>query len=105
MIKMSHIVAALVFASISVVQAQAANEPVTQGATSVNKNLSNDPDNKGLQKASEQLKENEAKIAEKRATADKTASDAKNKKASHERMEKSGHDKAERPEKMERPGK
>ena len=106
MIKINQIVAALVFASISVVPAQAANEPVSQAATSVNKNLANDLDNKGLQNASEQMKENEAKIAEKRGTADKTASDAKKKKEARERMEKpGGHDKAERAEKMEHPGK
>jgi len=95
MIKMNRIAVALIFATISVAQAQAANEPVSQGAASVNKNLTNNPDNKGLQTASEQLKENEAKIAAKRAQADKTAQDAK-----------SGHDsKAERPAKPERPGK
>jgi len=104
MIKMSHIVAALVFVSISVVQAEAANEPVSQGATSINKNMDNDPDDKGLYKASEQMKENETKVTEKRATAVKKSSDAMRKKDSYEHMEKPGHDKVERADKMGRPG-
>lgn len=114
MIKMSHIATALLFASVAVAHAETTNQPVAQGAASVEKNLSKNPDNKGLQNASEQLKENEAKIAEKRAEADKTADDAKHKKdkkikkdkkVKHERIEKSGHDKMERPEKAERPAK
>lgn len=93
MIKISHIAVALMLASVSV--ALAANEPVSQGATSVDKNLSTNLDNKGLQTASEQLKKNETKVAAKRAKADSTAKDAK-----------AGHDvRAERPSMPERPGK
>lgn len=105
MIKISHIVTALLIASVSVAQAETTNQPVAQGAASVDKNLSKNPDNKGLQNASEQLKENEAKIAEKRA--DKTSDDAKHKKDKkdkREHMEKGrGHDKMGRPAKPERP--
>lgn len=114
MIKMSHIATALLFASVAVAHAETTNQPVAQGAASVEKNLRKNPDNKGLQNASEQLKENEAKIAEKRAEADKTSDDAKHKKnkkgkqdrkVKHEHIEKSGHDKMERSEKGERPAK
>ncbi len=107
MIKLSHIATALLLASISVAHAETANQPVSQGAASVNKNLSKDPDNKGLQNASEQLKENEAKVAEKRATAKKTSDDAKhkrNREEKHEHTEKTNHDTMmERPTKPERP--
>lgn len=105
MTKMNHILAALVFASLTAVQAQAATEPVTQGAASVNKNLANDPDNKGLQNASEKLTENEAKVAEKRAAALKTSGDAKMKREAHQKMEKHGYDRAGHPDRIERPGK
>jgi hypothetical protein len=112
MIKISHIATALLLASISVAHAETANQPVSQGAASVNKNLSKDPDNKGLQNASERLKENEAKVAAKRADADKKSDDAKLKRhkeekhekhEEHERMEKVNHDNIERPAKPERP--
>lgn len=108
-IKMSHIAAALLFASISVAHAETTNQAVTQGEASVDKNLSKDKDNKGLQTADQRLEANEAKIAAKRAEADKTADDAKqkkNKEERHERMEKhERHEKVERPERIERPGK
>lgn len=112
MIKLSHIATALLLTSISVAHAESANQPVSQGAASVNKNLSKDPDNKGLQNASEQLQENEAKVAEKRAAAKQKSDDAKHKKnreekhekhEKHEHMERMNHDKMERPAKPERP--
>jgi len=107
MIKMSHIATVLLFASISVAHAaDTAKQPVSQGAASVSKNLAGKPDNKGLQTASEQLKENEAKVAEKRATAEKTSGDAKHKKDKHDGMaktDKADHDKMDRPAKAERP--
>ena len=112
MIKMSHVLTALLLTTISVAHAETANQPVTQGAASVNKNLSNDADNKGLQNASERLKENEGKVAEKRADADKRHADARKehekhekheKQEKHEHMDKPDHDKMERPAKPERP--
>ena len=115
MTKIAYIATALLLTSVSVAYAaDTANQPVAQGATSVNKNLSKNPDNKGLQRAAEQLKENEEKIAEKRADVDKTSDDAKHtqdkeekqehvKGDKHERMEKADHDKIEHPEKAERP--
>lgn len=103
MIKMSHLATALLLTSISVAHAETPNQPVAQGAASVEKNLNKNPDNKGLQRATEQTQANEAKVAEKRAEADKRR-EAKNKNAEkHERMEK--RDMMERHEKMERPGK
>ena len=116
MIKMSHLATALLLASISVAHAETTNQPVAQGEASVDKNLSKDKDNKGLQTADKRLEANEAKIAEKRAEADKRE-DAKNKnkkEEKHEHMEKHDHDKMERvakidkidrPARIERPGK
>lgn len=108
MIKMSHIATALLLASIAVAHAETTNQPVAQGAASVDKNLSKDPDNKGLQNASEQLQDNKAKVADKRSEADKKADAAKqkkDKKDKKEHMEKAGHEKMDRPDKMEHPGK
>lgn len=117
MIKTSHILIALLSTFIAAAHAETANQPVSQGAASVDKNLKRDPDNKGLQRASEQLKENEAKVAEKRAEAGKTSDDAKDKKeskkeakherkeAKRERKERRDHGKMERPEKPKHPGK
>jgi hypothetical protein len=79
MIKMSHIATALLLASITVAHAETTKQPVAQGAASVDKNLSKDPDNKGLQNASEQLQDNKAKVADKRSEADKKADAAKQK--------------------------
>lgn len=108
MIKLSHIATALLLASISVAHAETANQPVSQGAASVNKNLTKNPDNKGLQNAAERLQENEAKVAEKRAAAEQKSDEAKHKKnreEKHDRMERTNRDKMmERPAKPERPG-
>jgi hypothetical protein len=118
MTKMPYIVTALLFASISVAQAadttDTAKQPVAQGAASIDKNLSANPDNKGLKNASKHLEASEAKVAEKRAEAGAKRKDAKHKKDKeelHEHMDKSDHDKhehhekMERGEKMDRPGK
>jgi hypothetical protein len=108
MIKMSHIATALLLASITVAHAETTKQPVAQGAASVDKNLSKDPDNKGLQNASEQLQDNKAKVADKRSEADKKADAAKHKKDKKdkkEHVEKAGHEKMDHPDKMEHPGK
>lgn len=107
MIKMSHLATALLLASISVAHAETGNQPVTQGEASVDKNLSKDKDNKGLQTADKRLEANEAKIAAKRAEADKRedARNRKKKEEKHDRMKKGDHDKMERHERMERPEK
>ncbi len=103
MIKLAHIVSALLFASISVAYAaDAPKQPVSQGAASVNKNLSDLP-NQGLKNASEQLQKNEAKVEEKRDDAK-----AKHKKDKHHKegkKEDHDHDKMEHHEKMGHPGK
>jgi hypothetical protein len=95
-IKMNPIATALLLASISIAHAETANQPVSQGAASVNKNLSKDPDNKGLQNASGQLKENEEKVDENRAASEEERDHAKHKKDKndkHDRMGKGNHDK------------
>ena len=101
MIKLAHIVSALLFASISVAYAADAPKlPVSQGAASVNKSLSGHP-NQGLKNASEQLQKNEAKVEEKRDDAK-----AKHKKDKHhEEGKNEDHDKMEHHEKMGHPGK
>lgn len=105
MIKMSHVLTALLLTTISVAHAETTNQPVAQGAASVDKNLGNHPEHKGLQNASERLKENEGKIAEKRADADKKHDhhEMHEKHEKHDRMEKHEHEKMERPAKPERP--
>jgi len=105
MIKMNHVLAAMLFASISVAHAETANQPVSQGAASVNKNLSASPDNKGLQNASERLKENEAKVEEKRGDAEKKHEhhEKHEKHEKHDRMDKHDHEKMEHPAKPDRP--
>lgn len=106
MIKMSHVLTALLLTTISVAHAETANQPAAQGAASVNKNLGANPDNKGLQNASERLKENEDKVAEKRGDADKKHDhhEKHEKHEKHEHMDKHDHDKMEHPAKPERPG-
>lgn len=42
--------------------------PLTQGISSVDKNLERDPDNEGLQTASERLKTNQERLEERRAS-------------------------------------
>ncbi len=108
--KIAYVSAALLFAAATVAQAQTTPPaPVSQGAASVNKNLAKDPDNKGLQTASEQLKENEAKIAAKRTEQTrKRETHSESTEASHAKTERSEtmerHEKVERPARMERPG-
>jgi TolA-binding protein len=103
MIKISHLVAALLFASISVAHAETPNQPVSQGAASVDKNLARDPDNKGLQRASEQLEENQQKIAAKRRLQEEKRQHREEE--NRVRRENRDHDRMERREKMERPAK
>jgi hypothetical protein len=121
MIKMNHVLTALLLTVISVAHAETAtapaaapavaNQPVAQGAGSVNNNLGNNPDNKGLKNAAEHLKANEDKVAEHRADADKKHEDKNKDHAKHEQhethehMDKPAHDKMERPAKPERPAK
>lgn len=96
----------------SATSANATKEPISQGITSVDKNLAKDPGNKGLQTAAQKLDANQQRIEEKRAEkaakrADKRQ-DAKHKSAKHKTMhtdKASGHEKMERPEKAARPDK
>lgn len=71
-----------------------ADTPLTQGISSVDKNLKKNPDNKGLQTASEQLKENQERFAQRQATTDQRIEDAR-----AERF-----DAPVRPDRIERPG-
>lgn len=106
MIKISHVVTALLFAGHCVAHAEPTNQPVSQGVASVEKNLQKNPDNKGLQNASERLKENEAKIAKKRAEAKNKSNKARQKTDKHAPQKGSGHDQLDRPSnQVTRPGK
>lgn len=111
MIKIAHVTALILLASASVALAETTHPaPITQGVASVNKNLVKDPDNKGLLNASEQLKENQLKQAEKRTEQSrKRVARSERKEERHKRMERSEkmerHEMTERPAKIERPGK
>lgn len=111
MTKIAYISAVILLASAAVAHAQTTPAaPITQGAASVNKNLAKDPDNKGLQNAAEQLKENQAMQAEKKAEQEKKKeTHTERKEERHDKMERhekiERHDKVERPAKIERPGK
>lgn len=48
--------------------APAPQAPLTQGISSVDRNLERDPDNKGLQTASDRLKANQERLEEQRPT-------------------------------------
>jgi hypothetical protein len=105
MIKPSHIAIALLTASLSAAYAQTPPAPAAQGDASVDKNLSKNPDNKGLQTADKKVEANEAKAAAKRAEAKEERKEAHKRdrrEEKHERMERS--EKMERPAKPERPG-
>jgi len=111
MTKLNYISAVILLAAASVAHAQTATTapklPGDQGAASVNKNLTKDPDNKGLQNAAEQLKKNKAKHAEQMKKRSEKHEDQMEKKTEraerHETMERPA--KVERTEKMDRPGK
>jgi len=66
--KINYIFTVILLVSASLAQAQTttlpAKVPGDQGIASVNKNLEKNPDNKGLQTASEQLKKNRVKHQE-----------------------------------------
>ena len=90
------------------------NEPISQAVISVDKNLTRDPDNKGLKNAAARLETNQDRIQEKRDSkaekldkvkkAEKLEKSAKFEKAARlektEKVEKL--EKAERPEKVEK---
>jgi hypothetical protein len=73
--------------------------PLTQGITSVDKNLERDPDNKGLQTASERLRINQERLEEQKA---KTATRVEEAKAQQDARS-SRPDFAQRPVRIERP--
>lgn len=103
MIKMSHLVTALLFASVSVAHAQEATgqptQPATQGATSVQNNLDA---NKSNGKADKGLNTAETNITAKHKKADK--SKGKTEKVEH--AAKPDHPaKVDRPTMPEHPGK
>lgn len=74
-----------------------AGQPGEQGATSVNKHLESNPDNKGLQTASGKLEKNQYKHAEQ---SEKRSA----KKEQHMTGKPERQDKVSRPAKAERPG-
>lgn len=112
MTKIHYLSAAILLASVSIAQAQTQIQtippaPVTQGATSIDKNQdankSNGAADQGLNNAGTRLSTNAQKIAEKRATAKDTAADARKKAA---RMKKAKHlKKVERSEQAKQPAK
>ncbi len=103
MIKTSHIAIALLIASVSVAYAQTPPAqtppaPAAQGDASVDKNLSKNPNNKGLQNADQKVEANEAKAAAKRAEAKEERKEMHKKNRREEK-----HERMEREERMERP--
>lgn len=99
-----YILSALLLASASIAQAQTtppAKVPGDQGIASVNKNLEKNPDNKGLQNASEHLKKNREKHQEQM----KKREDHKEMKGEHRAGSGERHGNMSRPEKPGRPGK
>ncbi len=106
MVKMSYIAAVLLAASVSVAHAQTAPAPATQGDASVDKNLSKNPDNKGLQTADKKVEANEAKAADKRADGKAEKKEERKEAAKKDLKKDKGakHEKMERPAKPEHPG-
>ncbi len=102
--KLSYIIGGALIAAVSFAHAQTPNQSVSQGEASVDKNLSKNPDNKGLTTADQKLEANEAKIAKKRAAARKREEQRESKTAEKHEHEKMEHqDMMERPERPERP--
>lgn len=80
-------------------------QPMQQGAKSVNKNLRKQPDNKGLQQASDRIDDNRERFRDKHSdrtsTADRVEIEKVAKPERPERPDKT--DRPERPERAERP--
>jgi hypothetical protein len=73
--------------------------PLTQGISSVDKNLEKKPDNKGLQNADKRLRANRDRIEARRVERDNDRAERAERPERHERAER-----AERPERTERSG-
>jgi len=96
------IVACFLTLSFGVAYAQAPTssaKPLDQGISSVDKNLKNNPDNKGLQTASERLKANQERFEEQQTKTEQRVEHAKAQRA--DRF--SRPDFAQRPETFDRP--
>ena len=76
--------------------------PGDQGVASVNKNLENNPDNKGLQNAAAQLKQNQVKHVE---HMEKRSEKQEKHMEMHMEKRTERHEAMGRPAKIERPGK
>lgn len=96
------LIVGLLAAGTSFADDTTATLPGDQGVASVNKNLESNPDNKGLQTAAEQLKQNQLKQAEQTKLRS-----GKQEKHMEQHMEKrtERHEAMGRPAKIERPGK
>ena len=106
MIRVKYITAVILLAAASAAHAQStAALPGDQGAASVNKNLAQNPENKGLQNASGQLEQNRIRHAEQEQK--RIEQQERNMEKKTERIEtRAQHRSApERPARIERPGK
>ncbi len=112
MSKLNYVAASLLLASLPFAYAQTASQPVSQGEASVDKNLSKNPNNPGLQNADQVLEQNEAKVAAKRAAAAQKRQAARRREEMRENSQAEKHEREnmgrpetmERPERPERPG-
>ena len=93
------------FADETSTTAPAQKLPGDQGLASVNKNLEKNPENKGLQNASEQLKRNQLKHAEHMEKRAEKREEHRVKKAERAEKHAQHHEAMGRPAKIERPGK
>lgn len=99
MLKVKHISAAILLVAATAAHAADSNTlPGDKGMASVNKNLKQNPDNKGLQNASEQLKQNQEKHREQ-------VQKRTENREQHMEQHTERHDTMGRPSKPERPGK
>lgn len=106
MLKISHISAVILLASAALAHAQTpVTVPGDQGISAVNSNRAKNPDNKGLQNASEQLEQNRIKHAE--HAEKRTEKREKRMLTKTERVESrtQNRDTVTRPARVERPGK
>lgn len=106
MSRVKYISAVILFAVASSAYAQTtAPLPGDQGAASVNRNLAQNPENKGLQNASGQLEQNRIKHAEQEKKRIEQQERHMEKKTERVETRAQHHDTPTRPAKVERPGK
>ncbi len=103
--RLHYLLVPLLFALPPFAYAQTASQPVAQGEASVDKNLSKNPNNPGLQNANQVLEQNEAKVAAKRAAAAKKRAAARRREEMRENEQAEKHEREgmSRPEMPQRP--